>query len=78
MIKGKGSSLDPTVYMFLPAAGGRNGASLFNAGSYGHYWSSSLISSNPSSAYYMYFYKGFVDPQRSNGRFNGYTVRPVR
>ena len=79
VVKGGKNSveLDPSVYMFLPAAGGRNGANLFNAGSYGYYWSSSLVSPN-SNAYYMYFYLNSVDPQRKNGRFNGYTVRPVR
>ena len=34
-------------YIFLPAAGYRFGTSLYHAGSYGYYWSSSLYTSSP-------------------------------
>ncbi|MCQ2309361.1 MAG: hypothetical protein MJZ78_05205 [Bacteroidales bacterium] len=77
VIKGKDSSLDPTVYLFLPAAGCRYDASLLDAGSNGYYWSSSLYSSSPRSAYYM-FISGNVSPQSYNYRYYGFTVRPVR
>ena len=70
--------LDPSVYMFLPAAGYRDGVSLNGAGSYGRHWSSSLYSSDPYYAYIMNFYSGDVYPQIYNERFNGFTVRPVR
>ncbi len=41
--------------IFLPAAGYRNGSSLYNAGAGGHYRSSSLGTSNPDDAYYLGF-----------------------
>ncbi len=64
--------------IFLPAAGYRYGTSLRNAGNDGDYWSSSLHSSNPGIAYYLYFssfghgWDGYTD--RDDGR----SVRPVR
>ena len=47
--------------IFLPAAGYRHGASVYNVGSDGRYWSSSLYESDPSYAYNLYFYSGYVD-----------------
>lgn len=58
--------------IFLPAAGRRNDDELYDAGSYGHYWSSSLHTGNP---YYAWSF-GFSGIGYSN-RENGYTVRPV-
>ena len=78
VVKGKSAKLDNKVYMFLPAAGYRNGTSLNFAGSYGFYWSSSLYSSNPNYAYNMDFNSGGVNPQGLNYRFYGLTARPVR
>ena len=78
VVKGKESSLDAKVYMFLPAAGSRSGSSLYNAGSRGYYWSSSLDSSFPSGAYYVGFFSGGVVPQGGSLRYSGYAVRPVR
>ena len=62
--------------IFLPAAGYRIDSSLSNAGSYGYYWSSSLYTGYPYSAYYLYFYSvnvGWYD----DDRYVGFTVRPV-
>ena len=64
--------------IFLPAAG-----SLIDdldpqyAGDRGYYWSSSLITGNPRSAYGFIIgtASGYVD---INGRIRGYSVRPVR
>ena len=42
--------------LFLPAAGGRLGSSLYYDGTYGRYWSSSLDESYPFLAWSMYFY----------------------
>ena len=62
--------------IFLPAAGYRYGTSVYNVGSYGYYWSSSLFESDPSGAYYLYFYSGYVD-WNGNYRNYGHTVRAV-
>ena len=61
--------------IFLPAAGGRNGSELSNAGFSGYYWSSSLNTA-AANALYLFF---------SSGEFGwyyiyrsyGYSVRPV-
>ena len=62
--------------IFLPAAGYRGGSSLSGAGSYGSYWSSSLYTDEPGSAWYVDFGSIYVG---SNGgtRFYGFPVRPV-
>ena len=63
--------------LFLPAAGSRYDSSLNDAGTYGYYWSSSLDTGNPSSAWYFYFDSGgyYVG---SNLRYYGQSVRGVR
>ena len=62
--------------IFLPAAGGRNGSDLYNAGSYGYYWSSSLCPSNSDYAYFLYFSSDYIS---WNGYYRNYgrSVRPV-
>ena len=62
--------------IFLPAAGYRDDASLYSTGSYGYYWSSSLLTGNPKRAWYVGFYSnGFY---RNFGyRYCGFSVRPV-
>ena len=62
--------------IFLPAAGYRDDSSLGNAGSGGGYWSSSLSTSSPSNAYYVYFNSGDVY-RGSYYRYYGRSVRPV-
>ena len=62
--------------IFLPAAGDRNGSSLFSAGSDGSYWSSSLNESYPYNANFVGFHSSRV--YRSHYyRFVGHSVRPV-
>lgn len=62
--------------IFLPAAGGWNGTSFYDAGSHGFYWSSSLDELNSFYVWYVDFYSGGV--YRSDYyRFYGYSVRPV-
>ena len=62
--------------IFLPAAGYRGGSSLDNAGSNGSYWSSSLRTDYPGSAWYVYF--GSSNVLRHNYyRYYGFSVRPV-
>lgn len=64
--------------LFFPAAGyGLNG-SLDSAGTYGGYWSSTLVSGNTDGAYYLFFYSGRVEPQYGNlYRCLGFSVRPL-
>ncbi len=72
------SKKDATKYIFLPAAGDRDGTDVHFAGSGGLYWSSSLGSSGPNGAYYMGFYSGDGNPQCNGYRFYGFSVRPVQ
>ena len=62
--------------IFLPAAGYRIGTSVRSVGSDGHYWSSSLLESYPSSAYFLSFDSGNVDWSSYN-RYYGHPVRGV-
>ena len=64
-------------FVFLPAAGYVWDGELYDVGSYGDYWSSTLFEGFPNNAWYLYFYSGGVrtdDGNRSRGR----SVRPVR
>ena len=63
--------------LFLPAAGYRDNSSLYDAGSLGYYWLSSLYTDYPSGAWSFYFNSGYY--YMSNyGRDGGQSVRPVR
>ena len=62
--------------IFLPAAGGRYDANLYNVGSSGYYWSSSLRTDYPLSAWRVRFNSGSVYWSSSN-RYYGFSVRPV-
>lgn len=62
--------------IFLPAAGYRYGTSLYYAGSYGYYWSSTPFESYTQLAYRLYFNSDFHDTNWS-GRYYGRSVRPV-
>ena len=50
------------------------GSSLYDAGSYGDYWSSTPDGS--SFAYFLYFNSGYVDTD-GNYRYDGFSVRCV-
>ena len=63
--------------IFLPAAGCRNDSSLYDAGSYGYYWSASLHESNPSSAWYLSFYSSDRSTYYYRYRNYGRAVRAV-
>ena len=63
-------------WIFLPAAGYRNSNDLYDVGSFGNYWSSSLKSDRPGDAYNMWFYLSSFY-RTHNYRFYGYSVRPV-
>ena len=63
--------------VFLPAAGYRNGTSVSNVGYEGVYWSSTSV--DDSRAYYLYFNSsGSINPQNTNPRYFGYSVRLVQ
>lgn len=62
--------------IFLPAVGYFHKNSNYNGGSYGYYWSSSLITGGPDNAWSVYFYSGRVS-RYGYYRFYGFTVRPV-
>ena len=68
----------PTNKLFFPAAGYGDGTDLYDAGSFGYYWSSSLFSDYTDYAYHLYFYSDSVLPQCSYSRCYGYSVRPVK
>ena len=63
--------------LFLPAAGYRYLSDLYDAGSSGYYWSSSLVTDNPDVAWDLYFGLGDC---AVNGcyRYYGPSVRAVR
>lgn len=66
--------------IFLPAAGSRTGDKISNqAGQRGNYWSGTLWADNNNFASYLYFYSNadYVQPERSNRRYVGMSVRPV-
>ena len=70
------SKKDASKYIFLPAAGYRDGTSLIYAGSYGYYWSRTLGTDYPSNACYLDFNSGYVNWDRRR-RYFGHSVRPV-
>ena len=63
-------------FIFLPAAGCMDYSSLYDAGSFGYYWSSSLRMSYPYRAYIVDLVSGHVDGNYRD-RYYGLSVRPV-
>lgn len=67
--------------IFLPAAGYRDGTSLFDAGGSdprGHYWSSTLYSDSPKYAWeVMFWYGSILRRGEYCYRHSGYSIRPV-
>ena len=63
--------------IFIPAAGHYYDGSVGNVGSYGRVWSSSLYTSVPDRAWYLFFNSGgcYVD---NTNRYYGRSVRGVR
>ena len=62
--------------VFLPAAGYRDGTTLYDAGSGGYYWSSALLTGDPCSACNVGFGSSFVY-MNYYARNYGQSVRPV-
>ena len=65
------------AHIFLPAAGFRKDTSLINDGSFGYYWSASLVASSPELARKLLICNCFVGPDGNDGRDCGLSVRPV-
>ena len=61
--------------VFLPAAGYRNGTSVYAAGTNGFYWSSTYNGSR--NACRLNFHSGSVNPQNNGIRNSGFSVRLV-
>ena len=62
--------------IFFPASGHRSGTGLYNRGSFGYYWSSSLTSQ--TNGYNLYFNSEGVYPAGNYNRFIGFSVRAVQ
>lgn len=63
--------------IFLPAAGCRDGSGLYDAGSLGGYWSSSLVTDDPYYAWFVFFDSDDVSRVGDDSRYYGISVRPV-
>ncbi|MCM1141747.1 MAG: hypothetical protein NC453_24520, partial [Muribaculum sp.] len=66
--------------IFLPAAATRTGETVSGmVGKRGDYWSGTLWESDNKFASYLYFYDDAsrVQPERSNRRYIGMSIRPV-
>ena len=68
--------VDPSVSMFIPAAGCRNGSNIVNVGSNCYLWSSSLGLDDPSGAYYLRFNSDYFG-MSGYDRCYGFSVRPI-
>lgn len=64
-------------YIFIPTVGFRGGTSLFDVGSYGSFWSSSLDADHPYGAWNFDFDSSAVGPCSYSDRCFGQSVRPV-
>lgn len=63
--------------IFLPAAGHRDGKNVNGCGSYGSYWSATVVENCSYIACFLYFRGGEYD-WNDNNRYYGRTIRPVR
>jgi len=70
------AALEAAGCVFLPAAGKYDDSGVSQAEINGYYWSSSYASDN--NAYGMYFYSNEVNPQYSDARHYGLSVRLVK
>ena len=71
------STFETAGCVFLPAAGYRDGVSVYNTGTYGYYWSSSPHE-YASFANEADFYSGYLNPDSGGSRDCGSSVRLVR
>ena len=71
------STADTNVKLFFPAAGYCSNGGVYNVGSNGYYWSSSLNTSNVVFGYGLSFNSSNVRWQLNYYRFSGFAVRGV-
>lgn len=63
--------------IFFPASGYRYNGNLDRHGTYGYYWTRSLYSNYPCSAYSLNFNGDGIHPTNTYYRYRGFPVRPV-
>lgn len=71
------SKTDNSKSIFIPAAGYASNGSLFDSGSVGYVWSSTLSTYGVGYGQYLYFYSDDVSLDNYGGRCNGFAVRGV-
>lgn len=72
------SKTDTSKHIFIPAAGYCNGGSVYDVGSSGRVWSSSLLTSVPMFAWYLYFGSDDCGMGSYGGsRYLGWSIRGV-
>ena len=69
---------DADTHVFFPAAGYVESTGLYDAGSYGNYWYSSLLTDVPIFAYRLNFRSNHVDSGNFSNRYYGLPVRPFK
>lgn len=72
---GDWEAMESAGAVFLPAAGSRNGSSVYCVGDYGLYWSSTVLDGH--YAYSVYFDSYDVFPDYRDGRSSGVSVRLI-
>ena len=73
------SIADGDTHIFFPASGYASGTGVYNRGSYGYYWSSSLHPSSSNLGLDLRFNSGYINPQNNLGldlRFNSGYINP--
>ena len=65
------------VHIFFPASGFASGTGVYDRGSGGYYWSSSLDTSISGYGHNLGFYSGSISPQGNYSRYTGFCVRSV-
>ena len=63
--------------IFFPAGGNADDTSVYQIGSYGHYWHSSLYTSSNCNAYALDFSSYGLSPQYHSYRLYGFSIRGV-
>lgn len=63
--------------IFIPIAGRRFDTHFIEVGSGGYYWSASLYTANPGSAWYSFFNSDGYSWGSLSDRYTGFSVRPV-